>query len=69
MEIWTAKQTAKFLGITYTHLWRLIGQGKPHPPYTLIGDRKRFIRAEVERWFLENQVSSPVSGPGTTHVR
>ena len=63
MEIWNAKQTAAFLGITYTQLWRLIGEDRPHPPYVLIGERKRFIRSEVERWVLENQVkhNSPVS--------
>jgi excisionase family DNA binding protein len=56
MELLTAQQVARFLGITYNQLWRLIAQGKPHPPYTLVGDRKRFIRSEVEKWLLENQV-------------
>ena len=58
MELWNAQQVAKFLGITYNQLWRLIAEKKPHPPYTLVGDRKRFIRSEVERWLFENQVSS-----------
>ncbi len=61
MEIWTAKQTAEFLGITYTQLWRLIGEGRPHPPYTLVGDRKRWIRSEVERWMLDNQTTTPAA--------
>ena len=70
MEVWNAKQTAKFLGITYTHLWRLIGEDKPHPPYTLVGDRKRWIRSEVERWLLENQVRSPATtSRGESHAQ
>lgn len=56
MELMTAQQVAKFLGITYNQLWRLISEGKPHPPYTLVGNRKRFIRSEVEHWLLINQV-------------
>ena len=58
MELLNAQQVAKLLRITYNQLWRLISEGKPHPPYTLVGDRKRFIRAEVEKWLLENQVKS-----------
>ncbi len=61
MELWNAKQTAKFLGLTYSQLWRIIGDGLPHPPYIKVGARKRFVRSEVERWVAENQVSSPAS--------
>jgi predicted DNA-binding transcriptional regulator AlpA len=61
MELWNAKQTAKFLGMTYSQLWRIIGEGKNHPPYTLVGVRKRFIRSEVEKWLLDSQVHSESS--------
>jgi predicted DNA-binding transcriptional regulator AlpA len=61
MELWNAKQTAKFLGLTYSQLWRIIAEGLPHPPYIVVGARKRFVRSEVERWVLENQVTSPAS--------
>lgn len=56
MELWNAKQTAKFLGMTYSQLWRIIAEGVNHPPYTVVGSRKRFIKSEVEKWLIENQV-------------
>ncbi len=66
MELWNAKQTAKFLGMTYSQLWRIIGEGVNHPPYTVVGVRKRFIKSEVENWLLENQVRSSGTTPKTT---
>ena len=46
MELWNAKQTARFLGMTYSQLWRIIGDDLPYPPYVIIGIRKRWIRSE-----------------------
>lgn len=68
MEMWNAKQTAKFLGITYTQLWRIIGEGKAHPPYTLVGERKRFIRSEVEKWAVSTQVFATPAAAGVPHA-
>jgi predicted DNA-binding transcriptional regulator AlpA len=65
MELWNAKQTAKFLGMTYSQLWRIIGDGVNHPPYTMVGVRKRFIRSEVERWLIESQIKSPRQTPSS----
>ena len=61
MQVMNAKDTAKLLGITYSQLWRIMSGDGSKPPYVMVGVRKRFIRSEVEKWLLENQVS------GTRH--
>lgn len=55
MQLMNAKETAKFLGITYSQFWRIMAGEGSRPPYVMVGAKKRFIRSEVERWLLENQ--------------
>lgn len=67
MELWNAAKTARFLGITYTHLWRLISEGKAHPPFVVVGERKRFIREEVERWVRDQRPNISISATDGRH--
>jgi predicted DNA-binding transcriptional regulator AlpA len=47
------KQTAELLQISYDQLWLMVKNSEPHPPYFLIGKRKRFIREQVLEWAKE----------------
>jgi predicted DNA-binding transcriptional regulator AlpA len=62
MQVMNAKEAAKMLGITYSQLWRIMSSEGSKPPYVMVGVRKRFIRSEVEKWLLENQVPGTQSG-------
>jgi predicted DNA-binding transcriptional regulator AlpA len=68
MDLMNAKQTAKFLGITYSSFWRIMSATGAHPPYVMLGAKKRFIRSEVERWLIENQIPGRTTAAATANV-
>ena len=46
----TLKQTAELLQVSYDHLWELVTNGGNHPPYMMLGKRRRFVKEQVIEW-------------------
>lgn len=56
-EILTAQETASYMGISMSYLYKLT-MGRKIPHYKPMGKICYFKRSEVEQWMLSNRIST-----------
>lgn len=56
-EILTAQETANYMGISMSYLYKLT-MGRKIPHYKPMGKICYFKRSEVEQWMLSNRIST-----------
>jgi len=55
--IWTAEETARYMGISKSYLYKLTMRGEM-PHYKPMGKMCYFNRAEVEQWLQSNRCAT-----------
>lgn len=56
-EILTAEETASYMGVSMSYLYKLTA-GRKIPHYKPMGKICYFKRSEVEQWMLSNRIST-----------